>query len=67
MKISEIMKNVSTEEQERRMEAVNRMNILWNKKQVCEDKEQVKRIEKKIRLIARNEQSWLKNVAFFLY
>ena len=67
MKISEIMKGVSTEEQERRMEAVNRMNILWNKKQVCEDSAKVKRIEKKIRLIARQEQSWLKNVAFFLY
>lgn len=67
MKISEIMKGVSTEEQERRMEAVNRMNILWNKKQVCEDSAKVKRIEKKIRQIARQEQSWLKNVAFFLY
>lgn len=67
MKISEIMKGVSTEEQNRRMEAVNRMNILWNKKQVCEDSEKVKRIEKRIKEIARQEQSWLKNVAFFLY
>lgn len=67
MKISEIMKNVSTEEQERRMEAVNRMNILWIKKQVCEDSEKAKRIEKQIKMIARQEQSWMKNVAFFLY
>ena len=67
MKISEIMKDVSTEERNRRMEAVNRMNILWNKKQMCEDKEQIKRLEKKIRLIARQEQFWMKNIAFFLY
>lgn len=67
MKISEIMKGVSTQEQERRMDAVNRMNILYNKKQVCEDSAKVKQIEKKIRLIARQEQSWMKNVAFFLY
>lgn len=67
MTIKEAMKGVSTEEQERRMDAVNRMNILYNKKQVCEDKEQVKRIEKKIRQILRQEQPWLKNVAFFLY
>lgn len=67
MKISEIMKGISTDEQERRMDAVNRMNILWNKKQVCEDKDKAKRIEKKIRQIAREEQFWMKNVAFFLY
>ena len=67
MKISEIMKNVSIEEQERRMDAVNRMNVLWNKKEACEDSEKVKRIEKQIKMIARQEQSWLKNVAFFLY
>lgn len=67
MKISEIMKGVSTQEQKRRMDAVNRMNILYNKKQVCEDSAKVKRIEKQIRMIARQEQSWMKNVAFFLY
>lgn len=49
------------------MEAVNRMNILWIKKQVCEDSEKAKRIEKQIKMIARQEQSWMKNVAFFLY
>lgn len=67
MKISEIMKGVSTEEQERRMDAVNRMNILYNKKQVCEDKDRAKRIDRQIHKIARQEQSWMKNVAFFLY
>ena len=67
MKISEIMNGIGTQEQERRMNVVNRMNILWGKKQACEDKEQVKQIEKKIRLIARQEQSWMKNAAFFLY
>ena len=67
MTIKEVMNGVSTQEQERRMEAIDRMNILWNKKQACEDKEQIKRLDKKIRLIARQEQSWLKNVAFFLY
>ena len=67
MSIKEIMKDVSTEEANRRMEAVNRMNILYNKKQACEDSEKVKRIEKKIKQIAREEQFWMKNVAFFLY
>jgi hypothetical protein len=67
MKISEIMKGVSIEEQNRRMEAVEKMNKLWNKKQVCEDKTEIKRIEKKISQIARQEQFWMKNVAFFLY
>ena len=67
MTIKEAMEGISTEEQERRMNTVERMNILWNKKQVCEDKEQIKRLEKKIRLIARQEQFWMKNVAFFLY
>jgi len=67
MSIKEIMKNVSTEEQERRMGAVNRINILFYKKQLCEDSEKVKRIEKQIKMIARQEQSWMKNVAFFLY
>ena len=67
MTIKEVMKGVSTEESNRRMEAINRMNILYNKKQSCEDKDKIKRIDKKIKLIARQEQSWLKNVAFFLY
>lgn len=67
MTIKEVMKGVSTQEQERRMDAVNRMNILYNKKQVCEDSAKVKRIEKQIKMIARQEQSWMKNVAFFLY
>lgn len=67
MKISEIMKGVGTEEQNRRMEAVEKMNKLWIKKQVCEDKTEIKKIEKKISQIARQEQFWMKNVAFFLY
>lgn len=67
MTIKEAMKGVSTEESNRRMEAVNRMNILYNKKQVCEDKDKAKRIDGQIRKIARQEQSWMKNVAFFLY
>ena len=67
MKISEIMKGISTQEQERRMDAVNRMNILWNKKQVCEDSAKVKRIEKRIKEIAQRERFWMKDFAFFLY
>ena len=67
MTIKEAMKGVSTEESNRRMEAVNRMNILYNKKQVCDDKDRAKRIDRQIRKIARQEQSWMKNVAFFLY
>lgn len=67
MKISEIMKNVSTEERERRMEAIDRMNILWNKKQKCDDPAKVKRIESRIKEIARQEKFWLKEIAWFLY
>lgn len=67
MKISEIMKNVSTEEREHRMEAIDRMNILWNKKQKCDDPAKVKRIESRIKEIARQEKFWLKEIAWFLY
>lgn len=67
MTIKEAMNGVSTQEQERRMDAVNRMNILYCKKQVCEDEGKRKNIERKIKQIARQEQSWMKNVAFFLY
>ena len=67
MTIKEIMNGVSTQEQERRMDAVNRMNILYGKMQKCEDDAKKKRINKQIKLIARQEQSWMKNVAFFLY
>lgn len=67
MTIKEAMKGVSTQEQERRMGIVERMNILWVKAQKCEDEAKVKRINKQIKLMARQEQSWMKNVAFFLY
>ena len=67
MTIKEAMKGVGTEESIRRMNAVNKMNKLWNKKQACENPDEIKRIEKQIKLIARQEQFWMKNVAFFLY
>ena len=67
MTIKEAMKGISTEEANRRMDAVNRMNILYYKKQSCEDENKQKRIDRNIKKIARQEQSWMKNVAFFLY
>lgn len=67
MTIKEAMKGISTEEANRRMEAVDRMNILYNKKLACEDVNEQKKIDKRIKVIARQEQSWMKNVAFFLY
>lgn len=67
MTIKEAMKGVSTQEQERRMGVVERMNILWVKAQKCEDEAKVKRINKQIKQMARQEQRWMKNVAFFLY
>jgi len=67
MTIKEAMKGVSTQEQERRMNVVERMNILWVKAQKCEDEAKVKRINKQIKQMARQEQRWMKNVAFFLY
>lgn len=67
MTYAQIMKNVNTEERERRMEAIDRMNILWNKKQKCDDPAKVKRIESRIKEIARQEKFWLKEIAWFLY
>ena len=67
MTIKEAMKGVSTQEQERRMGVVERMNILWVKAQKCDDEAKVKRINKQIKQMARQEQRWMKNVAFFLY
>ena len=67
MSIKEIMSGVNPEEIERRMKAVDQINRLWYKKQSCDDKNMIKRIEKKIGAIILQEQSWLKPVAYFLY
>ena len=67
MTFKQIFKGLDNIESERRMEVVVRMNILWDKLQKCDDNAKQKRIRKQIDTIRRQETSWLKEAAFFLY
>ena len=67
MTYAQIMKDVAAPEAERRMGVVVRMNILWDKRNACEDKAKQKRIDKQIDSIRRAETGWLKEAAWFLY
>jgi len=67
MTFKQIFKGLDSAESERRMEVAVRMNILWDKLQKCDDKAKQKRISKQIDMIRRQETSWLKEAAFFLY
>ena len=51
----------------RRMEACERMNKLWRKRNSTDDKAKQKRLEREIDRIRRAEAPWLKNIAFWLY
>lgn len=67
MTYKQIFDGLEQTEIARRIGVVERMNLLWDRAQVCEDEGKKKRIDKQIRQIARQEQFWMKNVAFFLY
>ena len=67
MTYAETFKDIETAERNRRMEIIVRLNKLWDKKQACVDEAKQKRIEKQINLVARQERSWMKEVAWFLY
>lgn len=58
---------VDAQEMARRVEVITRINILGDKRNASSDKAEQKRIDKRIRQIARQETSWLKEAAFFLY
>lgn len=67
MTYAQIMKGVPAPEMKRRMEVIMRMNILWDRKQKCDDESKRKALQKKIDQLRRQETSWLKDIAFFLY
>ena len=67
MTYAQMAKGIAPAEMERRMGVVVRMNILWDKRNACEDKAKQKRIDKQIDSIRRAETSWLKEAAWFLY
>ena len=54
------------EEMARRIGVCERLNILWYKRQAA-DEQKVKRIDRRINEIRRQEAPWMKDVAFFLY
>lgn len=59
--------NVSPEETLRRQEACSRLNVLWHKRERTEDRNAIKRIDRKIEVIRRQEAPWLKDIAYWLY
>lgn len=67
MTYAQMAKKTAPAEMERRMGVVTRMNVLWDKRNACEDKAKQKRIDKQIDSIRRAETSWLREVAWFLY
>ncbi len=58
---------VDGQEMARRLEVVTRMNILWDKRNACDDASKRKAYDRKIDKIRRQETSWLKEAAWFLY
>ena len=67
MKYSEIFKGLDIIEKTRRMEAVEKMNKLWDRKNACVNESDRQVFEKKIKRLVRQEASWLKDFAWFLY
>lgn len=67
MTYSQVMKDVPASEQRRRMEVIMRMNILWDRMNACDDEAKRKALGKKINKLRRQETSWLKDAAYFLY
>ena len=67
MTYAQIMKDVDKAEIERRMTVIIRMNILWDRRNACEDATKRKALDKKINQLRRQETGWLKDAAYFLY
>ena len=58
---------VSPAETSRRQKVVDRMNLLWSKRNKTEDVKKQKRIDRELSRIRADESHWLKEAAFFLY
>lgn len=53
-------------EMSRRQDVVARLNKLWDKRQDA-DPETMRKVDKAIKAIKRDESDWLKNAAYFMY
>ena len=58
---------VSPAETSRRQKVVDRMNLLWSKRNHTDDSQKQKRIDRELSRIRADESFWLKEAAFFLY
>ena len=67
MTFAQAFQGADQNEVERRHQVVVKMNILWDKRNACEDESEKKRIDSKLKLIRRQEADWLKKAAWFLY
>ena len=67
MTYTQVCNGVDILEKTRRMEVVEKINILWDRKNACIAEADKKEFEKKIQRIVRREASWLKKSAWFLY
>lgn len=65
--MAQVCNGCDAAETARRHAVVVRLNVLWDKKQKCDDPKKAKRIDKAIDLVRRQESPWLKEAAFFLY
>ena len=54
-------------ETERRIAVCTRLNVLAHKKAHTDDKAKAKRIDRNIAVILRQERSWMKDIAYFIY
>lgn len=67
MTYAQLFKGLDQAEKDRRFGAIVKMNILWDKRNACQNADERKRIDKKIDTIRRKETQWLRNAAWFLY
>ena len=57
----------SARETARRQDVVIRLNLLYDRRSGCEDRDKIRRLDKEINQIRADESRWLKQAAYFLY
>ena len=67
MTYAQAFKGIASEEAERRMEVIEKLNLIWDAKQKCEDELKLKLFDKKIKKIRNSEAEWLKEIAWFMF
>jgi len=67
MKYTEIFKGLDIIEKTRRLDAIEKLNKLWDRKNACLQEADRKVFDKKIQRLVRHEAFWLKETAWFLF